>query len=147
MLSIYPSLPPWETQCMFDFGTACVIWRQYSVNCMASRSPPPQFNWVDFIHFLFIYFFHSQCDSCSGFLLWETKTNEKKKKNIRWLLSFLSAVLCEQTITFWRNNKWLLGTTPWWYLFFQSINLMLSEIQVLLNQCQCQEMIRYMTAK
>lgn len=51
MLSIYTSLPHWNTQCMFDFGKACasVIWRQYFVNCMASRSPPRQFNWVDFI--------------------------------------------------------------------------------------------------
>lgn len=50
MLSIYTSLPHWNTQCMFDFGKACasVIWRQYSVNCMASRSPPRQSNWVDF---------------------------------------------------------------------------------------------------
>lgn len=51
MLSIYTSLPHWNTHCMFDFRKACasVIWRQYSVNCMASRSPPRQFNWVDFI--------------------------------------------------------------------------------------------------
>lgn len=73
MLSIYTSLPHWNTQCMFDFGKACasVIWRQYSVNCMASRSPPRQFNWIDFILLiswrLVPEFCPGQSDSCSGF--------------------------------------------------------------------------------
>lgn len=98
MLSIYTSLPHWNTQCMFDFGKACasVIWRQYSVNCMASRSPPRQSDWVDF--FLLISWRLFLWDPshplppappvwfmlrfCFGLLLWET--------NIHWLFSFLS---------------------------------------------------------
>lgn len=124
---LYPP-PPWNTQCMFDFGKACasVIWRQYSVNCMASRSPPRQFNWVDFILLiswrLFPEFVFSprQCDSCSdfGFLLWQTQ-----KHSLASFLSLLSAVFCEQTITCWRNNKSLLGMTSWEFCF-QFLNLM-----------------------
>lgn len=52
-LIIHTPLPSSElpNACLILEKKACasVPWRQYSVNCMALKPPPRQFNWVDFI--------------------------------------------------------------------------------------------------
>lgn len=118
---------------------------KYSVNCMASRSPPRQFNWVDFIPLtgwrLFSEFFPPPAWLMLRFfvfLLWETQ----KHSPASFLFSSLffsvfslspSAVFCEQTITCWRNNKSLLGKRyDFMGILFSIDQFDVSEIQVLL---------------
>lgn len=96
MLSIYTSLPHWNTQCMFDFGKACasVIWRQYSVNCMASRSPPRQFNWVDFTLLISWRLFSRVYFPASVIHAQVLVFSSEKRRNIHWLFSFLFSLGC-----------------------------------------------------
>lgn len=140
MLSIYTSLPHWNTQCMFDFGkkSMCECYLKAIFCYLHGFEILHRVNLTELTLFfssagdfsLSSVFPPCQCDSCSGFCFFFC--SEKQKRSLAsFLFSLplslfsLSAVFCEQTITCWRNNKSLLGNgTTSWEFCFQLINLM-----------------------
>lgn len=111
MLSIYTSLPHWNTQCMFDFGkkSMCECYLKAIFCYLHGFEILHRVNLTELTLFfssagdfsLSSVFPPCQCDSCSGFGFFSALRN----RNVHWLLSFFLSLSLSSLSRLYFANK------------------------------------------